>query len=88
MAALPERVDAEAREVLVLVRDVEVARLLERFVALRRALADRFEDGFDVAVRERSASSSSGPSEPSRRRIGGTAHLQVDVAGAELERRA
>src|SRR5213079_1960403 len=50
--ALAEGVDAEARQILFLVGDVEIAAGLERLEALGRAFADDLEHGLGIAVAE------------------------------------
>ena len=83
-AALPVGVDAEARQVAVLVGDVEVAVVVEELEALRRAGADDLERGREVGVAQgRPAFEGAELAVASDdRRL---AELQVDVAGAELD---
>ena len=84
-AALAVRVDAEARQVAVLVGDVEVAGVVEVLELLGRAAADA-----SSRTASRAASSSGWASaigveiavDPADRRL---ADLQVDVGGAELD---
>ena len=83
-AALPVGVDAEAREVAVLVRDVEVAGVVEVLELLGRAAADDLEHRGERRVVERRhvRHRVQVAVEPADRRL---ADLQVDVAGAELD---
>ena len=48
--ALLEGIDAEAREIGVLVRDVEVPRLLEGLEPLRRAFPDQLDELLHVPI--------------------------------------
>src|SRR6476659_6343485 len=52
MSALPERVDAEPRQIVVLVGDVEVTGLLEGLQALGRTSSDDLDQGLHVPVHE------------------------------------
>ena len=70
-AALAEGVDAEARQVLVLVGDVEVAGVVEVRELLGRAAADGLEDRQRGRPRRAAGKPSIGTRSPSRRRIGG-----------------
>ena len=83
-AALAEGVDAEARQALGRVGEVEVAALVERPQPLRRDAGDRLERGEQVllvrAAGTRRAARSRRPTQ--HRRL---VHLQVDVARAELD---
>src|SRR4029078_5992798 len=83
VSALLERVDAEPRQILVLVRDIEVAGLLEGLEALGRALPDDLDQGIHVPVHEDRGvlERAERASAPQERR---DADLQVDVAGAEF----
>ena len=83
-AALPVGVDAEPRQIAVLVGDVEVARVAEKLEPLRRAGPDDLEHGLQVGVRQRRAlvESAELAVAPEHGRL---AELQVDVAGAEVD---
>ncbi len=70
-AALAVRVDAEAGQVAVLVRDVEVARVVEVLKPLGRAGADDLEHALEVGVVRAPGQPSSTPRSPSRRTTGG-----------------
>src|SRR5204862_7856208 len=75
---------AEAREVFLLVGDVEVTGVAESSKAVGRPLADDLEHGLDVAVGDdrRLFEWAERAVTPKDRR---DADLQVDVAGAELD---
>ena len=83
-APLPERVDAEAREVLVLVRDVEVARVVEAVALVRRDLGDLVEDERELLLAEHRqvVHRAERAVAAKDRRL---ADLQMDVACAELD---
>jgi alkylhydroperoxidase family enzyme len=84
VAPLPEGVDAEAGEIVVLIGDVEIAGLLERFETLGRSLSDCLEDGLRVTIRQDWALlqwAEVAVATKDRR----DADLQVDVARAELD---
>src|SRR5204863_5807617 len=84
-AALPERVDAEPRQALSGVGDVEVTRLVEEVVALGRDLGDGAEATVEVGVRQRleALERRNGAVAPDHR---GPVQLQVDVRGAGRDR--
>ncbi len=84
VAALPKRVDPEAREIVFLVGDVQVAARLEGLEPLGRAFADELEDALGIAVGDHRRLLERGERTvaPEDRR---NADLQVDVARAELD---
>ncbi len=71
LAALAEGVDAEARQAGLLVRGVELARLVERGEARRVGGADRLEHDSRSSAESSGAQPSSGAEVPSLRTIGG-----------------
>ena len=83
-AALPESVDAEAWQGRIGVRDVEVARVLERVAAPRRDHRDGIEHRVEIQLRERRRRLHllEVAVEPHDRRL---AELEVDVAGATFD---
>ena len=83
-AALAVGVDAEAREVLVLIRDVEVAARLEGRAPLGRAGADRVEDQGEVRLAQRGGVERGEAAVPAK--DGWPPELEVDVARPQLDR--
>src|SRR5581483_7129659 len=83
-APLPVGVDAETREVGVLVGDVEVAGLVEALQALGRARADDVEDGGERRLVQRGDLERGEAAVPAK--DGRTPELEVDVARPELDR--
>jgi hypothetical protein len=83
-AALAVGVDAEAREILVLVGDVEVAGGLELGSPLGGARADRIEDGQERRLVERGGFERDEATVPAK--DGWPPELEVDVARPLLDR--
>ena len=82
-ASLPVGVDAKPGQVLLLVGDVEIARLAEALQPLGRALADVLEDRLErpfVQGRDVERHQSAVAAENGR-----AVHLEVDVARAQLD---
>ena len=82
--ALAVGVDAEAREILVLVGDVEVAARLEGRTPLGGAGADDVEDGGEVRLGERGGVERGEAAVPAK--DGWPPELEVDVARPQLDR--
>src|SRR5712691_9016150 len=83
-AALAERVDAEAREILALVRDIEITGLLELADLERGRRANRLEHRLQGEIVERRFALHRGERAvaPKDRRL---ADLEMDVARAEFD---
>ena len=82
--ALPEGVDAEARQALVLVGDIEVAGLVEAVALVRRGFGDLLQHRLEVAGAELLL-----PVEWRHRAVAAQdrrlADLEMDVARAEVD---